>query len=298
MYHPPKKLAAVNDLTGFGRCALTVTIPIVSAIGVQCCPVPTSVFSNHPGFPQFYSKDLTDGMPDYLAAWKKLELTFDGILSGYLASASQIFMVKELIHTCSAENTKVIVDPVMGDHGKLYSIFTTEMCEQMKSLAAEADILTPNLTEACLLTGTMYHEGHWSETELKELAKKLAALEKSNNGTTVSKAMNSDNRARAKQIVISGIVSGNEILNVLYNETDGFQIVANPKIASERSGTGDVFSAIIAADAVLGTPFEASVKKAGDFISKALLTTEEHGFPSTDGVYFEPLLLDLIPRIR
>ncbi|MGN0507476.1 MAG: pyridoxamine kinase [Lachnospiraceae bacterium] len=289
MHNTVKKLAAVNDLTGFGRCALTVTIPIVSAMGLQCCPVPTSVFSNHPGFPHFYSQDLTSGMQEYLKAWQTLGLTFDGILSGYLASAAQIAMVKELIHTCSSAGTKVIIDPVMGDHGKLYSVFTPAMCEQMKLLAAEADILTPNLTEACILAGFDYKEGDWSEADLKELAVRLYALGELSVDNRTSK------KSRFRQIVVSGIASGNEIRNLMYNEADGFHIQAQPKVASERSGTGDVFSAILAADAVLGTPFAESVEKAGHFIREALLLTEQAGLPSTDGVYFEPLLTRLAP---
>ena len=146
MHNTTKKIAAINDLTGFGRCALTVTIPVISAMGVQCCPVPTALFSNHPAYPSHFSRDFTTELPAYFSEWKKLGLTFDGILSGYLNSLEQISLTKQFIREFSTKNTKIIIDPVMGDHGKLYSVYTEEMCSAMKELCSLAHILTPNLT--------------------------------------------------------------------------------------------------------------------------------------------------------
>lgn len=287
MHNTIKKLAAVNDLTGFGRCALSVTMPIVSAMGVQCCPVPTAVFSNHPGFPSYHVKDFTEELPAYLAAWNSLSLTFDGILSGYLASPEQISFVKDFIKSCSAEATKVIVDPVMGDHGRLYSAFTPSMCNLMKALVAEADLLTPNLTEACILAEVPYHEGDWTPAALKELAQRLFSLGEKAEDSSCQKSLR-------RHLVISGIASGDEVWNFLYNEAQGCHIQAQKRVSSDRSGTGDVFAAILAADAVLGTSFTVSVEKAGNFIQEALMLTDIHKLPSTDGVYFEPLLSRLM----
>lgn len=275
MHNQIKKIAAINDLTGFGRCALTVTIPIISAMGIQCCPVPTSLFSNHPGFSHFYSRDFTSHLPEYLAHWKDLNLTFDGILSGYLNSIEQISIVKQLITDFSTEHTKVIVDPVMGDNGHLYSIYTKEMCEAMKELASLAHILTPNLTEACLLADYPYHAEDWNETEMYTLMNRLQKFQ-------------------AKNIVVSGIPSKDSIINMIYDETTGITFHTQKRVGSERSGTGDVFSAILAANAVRNVPFEQSVAQAGNFVREALIYTKDYQLPSTDGVYFEPLLNKLV----
>lgn len=274
MHNTIPKIAAVNGVVGFGKSSLAVTVPVISAMGIQCCPVPTALFSNHPGFPQFFKKDLSSVLPEYLDYWKKLGLTFDGILSGFLSSLEQIDLVKRLITDFSTANTKVILDPVMGDHGRLYSVYTKEMCEAMKDLAGYAHILTPNLTEACILTDIPYHSGDWTESELHELAKHLAQYP-------------------AKQIVITGITSGKELSNLIYEAPTKITLQRQKKIGTERSGTGDVFAAIIASNAVHDIPFADSVAMAGQFVKDAILCTEEYQIPVTDGVYFEPLLGNL-----
>ena len=271
MHNTIKKIAAVNGIVGFGKSSLAVTVPVISAMGIQCCPVPTALFSNHPGFPQFYKKDLTTELPDYLDYWKKLDLSFNGILSGFLSSLEQIDMVKRLIREFSTPDTKVIIDPVMGDHGRLYSVYTKEMCEAMKELASFAHILTPNLTEACILTDTPYHDGDWTDAELHGLLARLKQYP-------------------ANQIVVSGIASEDFLVNLIYDKENGTTIQKQKKTGKERSGTGDVFAAIIASNAVHGIPFEESVTIAGQFVREAIIFTEENNIPSTDGVYFEPLL--------
>ncbi len=271
MHNTIPKIAAVNGIVGFGKSSLAVTVPVISAMGIQCCPVPTALFSNHPGFPQFYKKDLTTELPDYLDDWQKLSLTFDGILSGFLSSLEQIEMVKRLITEFSTEHTKVIIDPVMGDNGRLYSVYTKEMCEAMKELASYAHILTPNLTEACILADLPYHSGDWSNDELHALLERLKPYP-------------------AEQMVVSGISSEDFLVNLIYDKNHGTTIQKQKKAGNERSGTGDVFAAIIASDAVRGIPFEESVTKASQFIREAIIFTEENHIPSTDGVYFEPLL--------
>ena len=171
-----KRLAVINDFTGFGRCSLTVSIPIISQLGVQCCPVPTSVFSNHTAFPSFYFDDYTEKMPAYIEEWKKLQLGFDGIQTGFLGSWQQIRTVLDFIHCFRTPDTVVLVDPVMGDNGTPYALFDHKMQEAMRQLAREADILTPNLTEACILTSTPYHSVGWTQKQLFELSDKLLLL--------------------------------------------------------------------------------------------------------------------------
>ena len=159
----PKKIAMINDIAGYGRCSTTVSLPIISAMGVQVCPVPTSVFSNHTGFPVHFMHDCTPILPQYLEKWQELELTFDGIYCGFLGSVEQIGIVRDfLVSQIEIQESKalsarpaVILDPVMGDHGKAYRTVTPEHCAQMKELLSLADIITPNITEACLLADTL-----------------------------------------------------------------------------------------------------------------------------------------------
>ena len=153
-----KKIALINDITGFGRCSVAVELPVISMMKVQCCVIPTAILSNHTGFNSFYFDDYTPKMESYIEQWKNLNLAFNGICSGFLGSQSQISIVSDFIRDFSDKDTVVIVDPVMGDNGRKYSTYTDEMCDMMKQLAGRAHILTPNLTEACILTDTEYTE--------------------------------------------------------------------------------------------------------------------------------------------
>ena len=143
-----KKIAVINDLSGFGRCSIAVALPLISHLGIQCCPLPTAIFSDHTGFESFYVKDFTDSMAPYMAEWKKLDLEFEGILTGFLGSARQIELVEQFLKEFTTQRTTVIVDPVMGDYGKLYATYTQELCQGIGRLVQYADILTPNVTEA------------------------------------------------------------------------------------------------------------------------------------------------------
>lgn len=269
-----KKIAIINDISGFGRCSVTVALPIISYLGVQCCPVPTAILSNHMGYPNYYMDNYTDRMETYLENWQKLGLRFDGIATGFLGSAEQIAIVKRFIRNFSQKDTLVIVDPVMGDHGRLYSTYTEELCVQMRELIGLADITTPNLTEACRLADVPYREGSWRRKELYAMAERIAALGPS-------------------RVVITGIPQGGFIANYVYEQGVEPQIIRTHRTGAERSGTGDVFSSIIAADGVNGVPFHKSVRKASGFVKKCILRSEEQRVPKTDGVCFEELLYRL-----
>ena len=166
-----KKIAIINDLSGFGRCSLTVSIPIISAMGIQTCPIPTAVLSCHTEYPDYYFRDFTDSMPAYIQSWEKLGLQFDGIATGFLGSLQQIDMVIDFIHRF--RTTPILVDPVMGDHGTIYETYTPAMCAGMSRLVKHATIITPNLTEACVLTDTPYRETGLRLSDYELLAKKL-----------------------------------------------------------------------------------------------------------------------------
>lgn len=208
--------------------------------------------------------------------WKKLDLSFNGICSGFLGSSRQISIVKDFIKEFKTDDTIVVVDPVMGDYGKIYSTYTDEMCGLMKELVAGADIITPNITESCILTGTPYSDMLY-EKDIVELAEKLSMM-------------------GPEKVVITGIVQGTFISNYCYErEKEGKKgyFVKALKIGAQRSGTGDIFTSIIAADAVNGVDFHKSVKKASSFIKKCIMKSIELDIPLTDGVCFEELLYSL-----
>ena len=269
-----KKIAIINDFTGFGRCSIAVSLPVISAMRIQCCPVPTSVFSNHTGFESYFFEDYTDRMQPYIDEWKKLDLRFDGISTGFLGSSEQIQIVLRFFEDFGTDDNIIIVDPVMGDYGKTYSTYTPQMCEEMKKLAARADILTPNLTEACILTDTPYHENQWKTKEIIELAVRLGEM-------------------GPDKIVITGIPQGEFIANFCYEKVKPVKIRRTHKVGTQRSGTGDLFAAVIAADAVNGVPFQDSVRKASVFVRKCIEKSVEMDLPLTDGVCFEELLYTL-----
>ena len=269
-----KKIAIINDLSGFGRCSITVALPIISVMKIQCCPIPTSIFSNHTGFESYFFEDYTEKMPPYIAEWKKLGLEFNGICSGFLGSKEQIRLVTEFFKEFSTPDNVIIVDPVMGDDGKPYATYTAEMCEEMKKLVAYADILTPNLTEACILTDTPYETGKWHLAQIGELAEKLSVM-------------------GPEKIVITGIPQGEFIANYCYEKGHEPKIRRTHKVGTTRAGTGDIFTSIIAADAVNGVPFQDSVRKASLFIKKCMLRSSDRDIPRTDGVCFEEILYTL-----
>ncbi|MBQ3668001.1 MAG: pyridoxamine kinase [Clostridia bacterium] len=268
-----KKIALVNDFTGFGRCSIAVQLPLISALKVQCCPLPTAVFSNHTGFESFVSRDLTDDMVPWMQEWKKLDLRFDAILTGFLNSTEQIALVSRFIDMFRDERTVTIIDPVMGDHGKRYRTYTPEMCDRMKSLCEKADLLTPNLTEACLLTDTAYRED-MPRDEVEQIARKLI-------------------EQGCKKAVITGIVEGNCITNLCLEEGAEPEYVTVTRLGNERSGTGDLFSAILAAETVRGASLLSSVKKASEFIKHCIQRAIDMDIPLTDGVPFEELLTEI-----
>lgn len=283
----PPKMAVINDLTGFGRCSLAVVLPIVSAMKAQACPVPTSVFSNHMGFPSYYYKDLSDGISSYLNAYDTMGICFDGIYCGFLSSPQQFHGVFEFIKAqrrlSLAQNRippVILVDPVMGDLGKPYKIVTNSLRLKMKRLVRDATIVTPNLTESCMLTDTVYPASVPSGAFLHELAERLLDMGPS-------------------KVAITGISKGNFVSNYCAEMRNGkpyFFAYGTPFNGESRPGTGDIFASILMADAVVGAEFEASVRKAADFIQTCVDASSQAGVPVKEGVMFEHYLSLLIPR--
>lgn len=269
-----KKVAVISDLTGFGRCALTVSIPVISVMGLACCPVPTSILSNHTAFASCFIDDYTDKMEPYIREWGKLGLKFDGIYTGFLGSEAQMDIVRRFFEDFSSKDTQIIIDPVMGDNGRTYRTYTAPMCRAMKELVTAGNIITPNVTEACILTDTPWQQS-WDEREIRALAGKLTAM-------------------GPEKIVITGIESRDGTFTNYCMEKGAGQWLPFTSAGQSRCGTGDLFASIIAADAVKGTALAASVKKAADFVAKSIRLSASMEIPLTDGVSFEPLLRDLV----
>ena len=270
-----KKAAVINDFTSFGRCSLAVTIPILSALKVQCCSVPTAIFTNHTGYPSFAWTDYTDHLDDYIREWQKLHLRFDAIATGFLGSHRQVDFVQRFLTTFRDERTIVVVDPVMGDYGRLYATYDATLAESMRAFLDVADVLTPNLTEACVLANRPYDPAI-TDAELLELCQQLTSR-------------------HATKIVVSGIARGSELVNFVFERDCSPQLFAEPKIGNDRSGSGDVFASVILADAVNGVPFAESVQRASNFVAKAVARTVALGIPEQDGLAIEEVLTELIP---
>jgi pyridoxine kinase len=270
-----KRIALINDLTGFGRCSIAVELPIISALKVQACPLPTAILSVHTGFSAHYMSDYSENMRPYIRNWKDNQLQFDGICTGFLSSVKQIDIVIEFIKNFKHSHTQVIFDPVMGDYGTLYASYTPDICNEMRRLLTYADTITPNLTEACELLCLPYPDrGIITEKALLKMAEDLSSKGPS-------------------RVIITGLGGNNTISNYVYERGKESQIIRTLKIGGNRSGTGDIFTAIISACLVKGEPLIPSVRKAVDFIVKTLVYTEKLGLPWNYGLAFEEYLTEL-----
>ena len=264
------KAAIINDYSSFGRCSLAVAAPILAAMGVQCCPVPTAMFTNHTGFARFSWTDCTDNMDSYIADWQATGLRFSAIASGFLASVRQIEYVRRFVEAFRDERTLVVIDPVMGDYGKLYRTYKPEVAERMRTLLDLADVITPNFTEACILVGRDYSAAP-SDAELQEVAARLC-------------------EHRVREVVISGVARGDKLVNFVYSRDGAHDLVVADKIGPDRSGTGDVFSSVIVGALVRGRTMAEAVRAAVNFVTASVRRAEELGIPVTDGLPIEETL--------
>jgi len=274
MKEKQKRIAVINDLSGFGRCALSVSLPIISAMKIQCCPLPTAILSANTAFKNYTLTDFTDEMPSYISHWKNLGLDFDGICTGFLNSAKQIEIVKDFLSFFKKPDNVIVVDPIMGDNGHFYSTFSNELCEEMKKLLPFADILLPNLTEACKLLDLPYPESELTDEDIEQIAKTLS-------------------EQGPKKVVLTGIERSGYLTNFIYESEGTCQSVEVPKIGSNRCGTGDVFSSVFVGSMIHGMSIYDSVRKAADFVSNAIEYTIKLETPPFDGLCFEAFLNEL-----
>ena len=281
MTEKQKKIAVINDISGYGRCSLSVMLPIISCLKAQACPLPTAILSNHTGFPSEYKFDFTDHMEPYAQAWEQLGLHFDGIMTGYMNYDRQVQETAKFIEQFAGPETLIFVDPSMADNGSMYRGFTKAHAELIRDeLVRRATMIKPNLTEACILTGTDYNEiiRTYSDHTMRRLKAQLINM--------VKKLQDMG----PQKVIITGIERHNRFMNVVA-DGEAIRFLAVRRAGESRPGTGDMFSAILCASAVYGMSMERAVKKAQDFICKAVRISEEENVPVNQGAAFE-LILD------
>ena len=271
-----KKIAVINDISGFGKCSLTVSLPIISALGIECNPIPTAILSNQTGYDDFYSVDFTENMTPYIDVWKKQNVHFDAILTGYLASEKQVDIILDFIENFKDENTLVFVDPIMADDGVLYDTYDEKLCEKVKMLTKKANIITPNLTELCILCGADYNE----------ISKEIS-IEKI---TEIASSLLND---ITKTVIITGVKKDNEICNIIVEE-GSVNLVKSRFLNGSYSGTGDIFSSIVCGGITKGMDIFDAVKLATDFIYCSIKKTPTELDYEPNGVNFQKNLEMLI----
>lgn len=281
-----KKIALINDLSGFGKCSLTAAIPVISVMGMQACPFPTAVLSAQTGFQNYYCDDFTDRMDLFTKHWKEMGESFDGIASGYLASPLQIEKVLYFLEQFKEKNTIYLADPVMGDNGRTIKIFSEELLQGMQRLTLQADVITPNLTELCLLAGEDYKK----VTSYKEDVDYLKRVEEIC-GKLLAKAKTS------QTIIVTGIIQkkgdGEFVGNLAVSKEESCY-VETPYTGVGFSGTGDLFSSVICGSFVKGLSVEEAMKKATGFLQEAIEDATAQKIPSNHGVHFEKYLSRLL----
>lgn len=274
------RAALFHDLSGFGKCSLTVALPILSAADIEASCIPTAVLSTHTGgFEGFTFRDLTEDLPAFLKHWEDLGLKFNAVYSGYLGSPKQADLLLNFVDRTEG-NPIFYVDPVMADNGSLYPGFDQSMVEAMKKVAARADYLLPNMTEAAFLLDEEYQPGPYTEDYVKGVAKRLSEL-------------------GPKAIILTGIGFDDHTTGAyIYDrEKDETAYVPSDLLPGLFHGTGDVFSSFVLSGIMNGLSLENAVKIAVDLTSRAIAKTIVMKKPSREGVEFEHTLRDLANQI-
>lgn len=272
-----KKIAAVHDLCGVGHVSLTVVIPILSSMGFQVCPLPTAVLSNHTQYPQFSFLDLTDEMGKFIEAWKQLEVSFDAIYTGYLGSACQIQIVSGLIDSFQGSDCLVVIDPVLGDNGHLYTNFDEQMVKSMQGFIHKADVITPNLTELFYLLDKPYCP-HNTEEQLKGYLRQLSD--------------------RGPEIVIVTSVpvedDSHKTSIYAYNRTGNrYWKVTCPYYPAHYPGTGDTFTSVVTGSLLQGDSLPIALDRASQFILQGIRATFGYEYNALEGILLEKVLHNL-----
>ena len=271
-----KKIAVINDISGFGKCSLTVSLPIISALQLECNPIPTAILSNQTGYDDFYSVDFTENMTPYIDVWKKQNVHFDAILTGYLASEKQVDVILDFVENFKDENTLVFIDPVMADDGVMYDTYDEKLCEKVKTLTKKANIITPNLTELCILCGADY----------KRIARE-------NNVAEIGNLASSLLNETTKTVIVTGVKNDSEIINLIADKS-GINLVKSALLKGSYSGTGDIFSSIVCGGITKGMNVTNAVSLATEFIYNSIKSTPTNLGYEPNGVNFQNQLEMLI----
>lgn len=280
---PIPRIAAIHDLSAFGRCSLTVVIPTLSAMGVQCCPLLTAYLSTHTGgFTNNTFLDLTGQMQPVAAHWRSENITFDAVYTGFMGSGEQISLTAAFIRDFKHPDCQVIIDPVMGDHGKPYRTYTPQMCRAMAELTALADVITPNRTEAALLLGERYE---------------AIDLTREQDCRRCCKALSRNGR---RSVVLTGVsLTESSIGAACFDrETGRVDFTAAPLVPDAFHGTGDLFSSVLTGALARGWTLAEAAQLASEFTSQCARRTLAEAAPRREGVAFEPLLWQLGQRME
>jgi pyridoxine kinase len=272
-----KRLLAIHDISCFGRCSLTVALPIISAAGIETAVLPTAVLSTHTGgFTDFTYRDLTSDILPVANHWKSLGLEFDSIYTGFLGSFEQVDIVAEIFDMLKKDGILIVVDPVMADYGKLYSIFPSNFPEGMRKLCRKADVIVPNLTEAALLLDEPYHDGPHTKEEIQHILIALSSL-------------------GPKRVVVTGVsYDGVHLGSASYDaNTGGFSYTCETRIEPMYHGTGDVFASALVAALLNGRTLAQANAVAVHFTVASLARTKEAATDNRFGVNFEAGLAGL-----
>lgn len=274
-----KRILTIQDISCLGKCSITVALPVISAMGVETTILPTAVLSTHTMFQNFTVKDLTDQLVPITEHWKKEGIHFDAIYTGYLGSDEEIEIVKKIFADFGGDDTLIFVDPVMADHGKLYPAFDEAYAKHNASLCGAADIIVPNLTEACFMTGTEYREDY-DEAYIKDLLAKLAAL-------------------GSKVVVLTGIAFGAGKNGVYGLDTVSGEYFAyeNDHIDAAYHGTGDVFSSVSVGGIVRGLSYADAFALAADYTADTIRETLKNPDKPWYGVDFEATIPELVKML-
>ncbi|MCM1182904.1 MAG: pyridoxamine kinase [Roseburia sp.] len=285
-----KRIALINDLSGFGKCSLTAAIPVVSALGLQACPLPTAVLSAQTGFPSYYCDDCTDKMNRITDEWSRMDVRFDGIYSGYLENPAQVRNVLYFLSRFHTDGALYLADPIMGDNGQRFPFLTRGLLDGIKTLTRRADVITPNLTELCLLSDTDYDavaafsgDGDYTD-RIRDIGHRL--LERAETSQT---------------IIVTGILrhadAGAAIGNLAVS-ADDCCYVETPYTGTSFSGTGDLFASVIIGSLVKGLPVPDALRQAVAFLQPAIAEASADNVPRDHGVPFEKHLYRLICPAR
>lgn len=276
--HAQPRVVAIHDISCFGRCSLTVALPIISSAGIECSVIPTAVLSTHTGgFTGFTYRDLTEDIVPIVDHWETLDLMFDGIYTGFLGSFEQIDIVCGTFDRLRGKDTLTVVDPVMADNGKLYSIFPDNFPQGMKELCSKADVVIPNITEACLLLGEEFVEGPYTEEYISGLLRKLSAL-------------------GPEKVILTGVYFDNVKLGAAAYDSvkKSIDYAFRDLIPGYYHGTGDVFGSAVVAALMSGKSLAEANRIAVDFTVDSILRTREAGTDIRFGVNFEAGIPQLI----